>query len=300
MESPELDRIGRALARAFPELDVEPLHHVATGFGSVVVETLGGVIFRVARSKPVSNGHAVEVQALPMLATRLPAPIPLPEWRVEPGDPDLPFGAIGYRRLPGQPLEPEHAWRELADELAVFFVALHAIPRSEAEAAGVPPAGSLRDHVRGTRDAVLPRVRGAVGRDEYRRLERRLDSLEGDETLYRFDPVPRHGDPWYGNVLVDEQGRLAGVIDWEGLDLGDPAWEATAQMYLGAAFVERFLDAYGADDAFRYRARRFAELREFGGVRRAVEADDQEELEDAVRKLMSSPMLAATPRPRRR
>lgn len=294
------DVIARALARAFPELEVEPLQHVAIGFGSVVVETPGDVIFRVARSKPVSNGHAVEAQALPMLADRLPAPVPVPEWRIEPGDPDLPFGAIGYRRLPGDPLGPEHARLELADELAAFFVALHAIQRGEAEAAGVPPAGSLRDHVESTRDAVLPRARAAVGRDEYRKLERLLDSLASDEALYRFDPVPRHGDPWYANVLVDEHGRLAGVIDWEGLDLGDPAWEATAQVYLGAAFVERFLDAYGADDAFRYRARRFAELREFGGVRRAVEADDQEELEDALRKLMSSPTLSATTFPRRR
>ena len=36
------------------------------------------------------------------------------------------------------------------------------------------------------------------------------------------------------------------------------------------------------------------ELREFGGIRGAVELDDREELEDSIRKLRAGPVLATS------
>lgn len=53
--------VERALAEAFPTLAVAPLEFVDMGFGSLVVETGDGVIFRIARHARTAAGHAREV-----------------------------------------------------------------------------------------------------------------------------------------------------------------------------------------------------------------------------------------------
>jgi hypothetical protein len=71
--------LAEALARAFPDLRVAPLRELAPGFHSVAVETADGVVFRIPRQQGTANGHAMEHRVLPVLAERLPAPIPRPE-----------------------------------------------------------------------------------------------------------------------------------------------------------------------------------------------------------------------------
>jgi Phosphotransferase enzyme family len=121
-----------------------PLRHLETGFGSIVVETSDGVIFRVARHEWAAAGHAREAKLLPVLRDRVPLAVRQPRWYLEPGTPSLAYGAIGYRRLPGTPLSPERAkelGREtLARQIAAFLLPLHRFPTEEAEALGVPHA----------------------------------------------------------------------------------------------------------------------------------------------------------------
>ncbi len=103
----DLAQIELTLGRLFPELRVAPIRVLETGFESLVVETRGGAIFRVARHERAAEGHAREARLLPVLGPRLPVGVPIPRWRVEPGLPSFPFGAMGYRGLAGQPLRPE-------------------------------------------------------------------------------------------------------------------------------------------------------------------------------------------------
>jgi aminoglycoside 2''-phosphotransferase len=234
------------LARAFPDLQVAPLRELATGFHSVAVETADGVVFRIPRQEGTANGHAVEYRVLPVLAECLPAPIPVPEWRIEPGHPDFPFGAIGHRKLPGR--VPETGSERLASDLASFLCALHAFPVEEAEALGLhawlPPREALLWH----RDRVLPALGDLLEEDELARVVDWWDAVVEGGELERFDPALRHGDPWFGNLLVDESGALAGVLDWEGLELGDAAADFAALAYLGWPFVKAVLQGYGRVD----------------------------------------------------
>lgn len=103
-----------------------------------------------------------------------------------------------------------------------------------------------------------------------------------------MDPAPR--DPWYGNLLVDEAGRLVAVLDWEAAGIGDPADDFAAQLYLGAAFLDAVLVAYQAaggrvDDALRLGARRRWEGRELGGISDALALGDEQEVRDAIEKV---------------
>jgi aminoglycoside 2''-phosphotransferase len=282
--------LAEALARAFPDLRVAPLRELATGFHSVAVETADGVVFRIPRQQGTANGHAMEHRVLPVLAERLPAPIPRPEWRIEPGDPDFPFGAIGYRKLAGR--SPESGSPELARDLGAFLTVLHAFPLAEAEALGLQAWLEPRESPIWRRDQVLPALANLLTPGEFGRVTAWWDAvIEGGE-LERFQPVLRHGDPWYGNLLVDESGRLSGVLDWEGLEIGDPAADLAAQTYFGQPFVIAVLDHYGrVDPAFDRRIELLAQLREFGGVRISLELGDQAELADSLGKLRAGPIL---------
>jgi aminoglycoside phosphotransferase (APT) family kinase protein len=279
------------LARAFPELRVAPLTELATGFHSVAVETADGVVFRVPRYHGTANGHATEYRVLPVLAEGLPVPIPLPEWRIEPGHPDFPLGAIGYRKLPGR--VPETGTERLASDLASFLRALHSFPVEDAEALGLQAWAEPREALVSHRDRVLPALGDLLEEDERTQVVAWWDAVLEAGELERFEPALRHGDPWFGNLLVDESGALAGVLDWEGLELGDPAADFAALGYLGWPFVKAVLDGYGpVDPALERRADLLSQLREFGGIRISLELGDEAELAESLAKLRAGPILS--------
>jgi aminoglycoside phosphotransferase (APT) family kinase protein len=290
----DLEQLEVDLARAFPELRVAPLRRLATGFGSIAVETADEVVFRIPREAGTAHGHEDEYRALPVLAPLLPAPVPVPGWRIERGDRDFPLGAIGYRKLPGR--HPGPTDLAAAAELGAFLAALHGIPLELVEELGLQPWLPPRDSLLRFRDAVLPTLAGILSPDEYDRVRAWWDELlEGD--LERFEPALRHGDPWYGNVLVDAGGALAGVLDWEGIEIGDPAADLAAQAYLGEEFLASVMAGYeqlrgGFDAGFGRRVRLLAELREFGGVRRSNEVGDERELGESVAKLRAGRILS--------
>jgi aminoglycoside phosphotransferase (APT) family kinase protein len=298
----ELAALERQLAARFPELGVAPLRHLETGFGSIVVETGDGIVFRIARCESAARGHEREATLLPALRDRLPLAVPQPRWRVSPGEPSFPHGAIGYRRLPGSGLSQELVARlgveTVASSLAAFLLALHRFPVEEAEELGLPHADRDPDDLEAFRAGVLPALQDALDPDEYLVVSAWWDHLVADPELRRFTPALRHGDLWYDHVLVDPaSGQLLAVLDWEAAALGDPALDLAVQFHLGEPFAAATLAAYAAqggqvDPGLRHRVRRLWELREFGGVRAAVDLNDQEELEDAIRKLRAGPVLA--------
>lgn len=293
-----LSEIEDSLERLFPTLAVRPLRELDVGFGSVVVETADGVVFRVARSVETAAGHRLETALLPALVDWLPAAVPVPEWHVEPGRGGLAFGAIGYPKLAGETLSPDLVGVRsagLAAELAEFFRRLHAFPVTEAERLGVPRARTWQATVDGAR-RVLPLLAERLTAGECGVLAAWCDEAAADDVMRRAIPALRHGDPWYGNVLVfDEPPRLAGVLDWEGARLGDPAADLAAQFHLGDAFAAAILEEYAADGNLRHRVRRFWEIREFPD--RTTHLNDPAELDESVEKLRAGPILRRS-RPR--
>jgi macrolide phosphotransferase len=303
---PELPDLERALGLRFPALEVAPLRQLDIGFGSVVVETRGGVIFRIARHAWAAQGHAMEAKLLPALQGRLPLAVPDPRWRVEPGSPGFPHGAIGYRRLPGRPLSPALLVRlqgeAIAAQLGGFLLSLHRFPAREAEELGLPHADNDPSRLESFRDEVLPPLRDVLEPAEYRTICVWWERLLADPEMFRFTPSLRHGDLWYDHLLIDEpMGGLVAVVDWEAAALGDPARDFAAQFYLGDDFAAATLAAYAdqggeIDQGLRHRVRRQRELREFCGIRTAAELNDQEELDDSIRKLRAGPILSGSAR----
>jgi aminoglycoside 2''-phosphotransferase len=290
-----LEEIRRGLEAEYPELDLSAVRPLATGFGSVAVETPDRIVFRIPRWHGPANGQETEFRALPFLAGHLPAPIPDPRWRIQQGHPVFRLGAIGYPKIAGQAPEPGQINGDaLAGDVATFFDALHRVPVAEAEEAGISTWLPALEGYQWQRDAVLPPLRELLDPAEYRVVARWWDALVADRTMVAFEPAVRHGDPWYGNVLVDSTtGRLTGVLDWEGVEIGDPAWDFAAQLDLGEAFFRSVISrCSGRDARLEHRARAIFRVREFGGVRHAAQLGDEAELADAVTKLRKSSILA--------
>jgi aminoglycoside phosphotransferase (APT) family kinase protein len=223
--------------------------------------------------------------------------VPAPQWRVEPGGEALPFGAIGYRKLSGNPLSRDLLVdsNRIAGDVAEFLASLHRFPVPEAERVGVPRTGTWRETLAVLEAEVLPALRDLVTDDEFRLLERWAGEVADDRDLDQYRPALCHRDLWFENLLVDEDPlRLVGVLDWEAARIGDPAQDLDVHLYLGEAFASSVISAYGSSEpGFQRRVRRFWELREFAGLRWALEQQDTAELEDSLAKLRAGPILGS-------
>jgi aminoglycoside phosphotransferase (APT) family kinase protein len=209
---------------------------------------------------PSGAGYRLQVEKeqrwLPVLAPRLPLPIPQPVARGEPGE-GYSFAWSVYRWIEGTPA----ANGSIADpvafarELAAFLVAL-----GQADARGGPEPGE-HNFLRGAH----PSVYG----DE---TERAIDTLGAEiarddvlaaweaavATRWAHDPVWFHGDVAVGNLLLRD-GRLSAVIDFGSSGVGDPACDTViAWTLFDGAARDAFRSTLGGDAGLWARGRGWA------------------------------------------
>jgi aminoglycoside phosphotransferase (APT) family kinase protein len=177
---------------------------------------------------------------------RLGAHVPVPE-PVRVGEParGYPFPWALHRWIDGaNPTEPSH-W--LAVDLAAFVRALHAVPVD-----GVPDSG--RGGPLAGRDDATRAAIAELGDGVDPAVVDAWDAALA-EPAWDGPPVVLHADLAPGNLLVRD-GRLAAVIDWGCLGVGDPAGDlGVGWNLLDAATRASFRDALGVDDATWARGR---------------------------------------------
>ncbi len=182
--------------------------------------------------------RAAVLRALAGLGLGFRTPEPLARGGA-PGSDEEPFMVLG--RIPGEPLEPAalHDAR-VADAVAAQYAALlAALDRAGADArvrAVLPhaPEGRWLRFAGDVRAELFVLMSGS-GR---LRAERELAALDG---LPHLTGAVVHGDLGAENVLWEwEHGlpRLAGVLDWDDVELGDPAEDFAA---VGASYGHDFL-----------------------------------------------------------
>lgn len=179
------------------------------------------VVVRVHREfagkAPAAQRAAREFAVLEALHAR-GMPVPRPRWLVPPA-------TLVVDHVDGHTTLPADAAGPLAEALA----AIHRTPL-----AGLPALDCLTDPVPSLREW-LPALAG------HPRFGRGCGTLAAPPCLV-------HGDFWPGNVLW-HAGRLAAVLDWEDVMLGDPLIDvACARCELfrigGTEAAERFTAAY--------------------------------------------------------
>jgi len=283
---------------AFRESDFAGLVVIDRGFGSIVVGVPGEVVVRVPRTEVVAAAHVRERGLLPRIASHVPVTVPQVAWHTGPAT-GLPWGASAYCWIDGsQPLVPVAAQHALVGDLAAFLAILHSTPVSLVAEAHLPGRRELARRRVDDAAMVEPVLRARLGPVEFSRLQARLGDIVNDPALDDYEAVLRHGDLWFGNVLVDEQsGRLKAVLDWEHAAIGDPAEDLATQRYLGGPATAALTDHYarlmgGLDPQVLPRADHHFALREINGIRRCIEMHDDDELDQELQALRHGPLLS--------
>lgn len=244
--------VHRLLAGQFPHWADLPIELVASYGTDHDIYRLGDQLaVRMPRIGWATTQAAKEGEWLPKLAPHLPLAIPEQLAMGYPAE-GFPYDWSVYRWLPGGNANgPIDDLDRAAVDLAAFVRALRRIDTAGAHPR--PPGGRggpiaqgdahVRDSIRQLGD----RIDGAA---VLRSWQESLDAppWEGAEVWV-------HGDLLPGNLLVVD-GRLSAVIDFGGLNAGDPACDLQAAWNVFAADSRRrFRDELEVDDASWLRGR---------------------------------------------
>jgi aminoglycoside phosphotransferase (APT) family kinase protein len=255
------DEISDAMVRTLlweqhPDLADLELHQTVRGWANQLWRLGDELAVRLPRTPDAPDLLRKEHRWLPVLAPRLPLPVPTPQRLGEPTA-LFPQPWTVATWVSGEPADraPITRTRHAADALAGFLRALHT--EAPADAPTDPTRGIPMDAIKGGFDRWLGEVGDGVP-----------DGLRDvwDDALaapaYEGPPVWLHADLHPANVVVSD-GTLSGVVDFGELCSGDPAIDlAAAWIVLPEGGDAPFFDAYAnADPAMIRRARGWAVLK---------------------------------------
>jgi aminoglycoside phosphotransferase (APT) family kinase protein len=249
--------VTRLLAAQFPQWADLPVTPVELDGWDNTTFRLGD---EMSVRLPSSDGHTAQVdkeqQWLPVLAPRLPLPIPQPLAKGAPSR-EFPRPWSIYRWLEGElpAIERIGDLNRFATDLAQFLDALYRI-----DPAGGPPPGAHSAFRGGPLTKWEAQTRGAIAA-----LSGTIDgetAIAVWEAALRAEwggpPVWFHGDVAATNLLV-AGGELCAVIDFGCSGVGDPACDVVIAWTLFHGESRRaFRDELGLDDATWARGRGWA------------------------------------------
>jgi aminoglycoside phosphotransferase (APT) family kinase protein len=241
------------LARQFPHWAHLPIAQVDSAGTVNALYRLGAdMVVRLPRVDEWAADIQRELRWLPKLAPHLPLAVPLP---LAQGSPDeaYPWHWAVYRWLPGETwvVDRIEDLQEAATALARFIGALQRFDPTGAPRSGRNGALATRDTE--TRRA-LNALQGVIDTDATASAWE--ESLQAP--LWDEPPVWTHGDLLPTNLLIDH-GRLAAVLDFGAVGVGDPACDLIAAWSLFPAHArEVFRAALQPDEATWLRGRGWA------------------------------------------
>jgi aminoglycoside phosphotransferase (APT) family kinase protein len=254
------DMLVRALlAEQHADLAMMPLELVANGWDNAIFRLGDDLAVRLPRRELGAVLVEHEQRWLPSLAPALPLPVPEPLRAGAPSD------ALGY------------PWSWSVCRWLNGTVALHATLADPVAAARAVGGFLAAMHRPAPSDAPHNPFRGIAlaGRSErlHECLHRVGDEVDAPTIVALWDelvatrpwPGPPqwvHGDMHPANLLVDDDGRICGVIDFGDLTAGDPATDLTIAWMLfgdeGARAAFRTAAGVDGDDETWQRGRGWA------------------------------------------
>jgi aminoglycoside phosphotransferase (APT) family kinase protein len=249
-------QVRHLLAAQCPQwagLPVTPLPDEVEGTDHVLFRLGTGLVARMPKIAWAADQADSDARWLPGLASHLPVRIPVPLHVGEPGA-GYPWRWTVVPWIAGS--TPARLGCDdvlLARDVAAFVRALHAV-----DPVGGPlkPPGSRGSALRHADEAVrraLPRLAGHDDGFDVTAAEAAWGTCLAAPDWDR-NPVWIHGDLQPGNLIAN-RGRLAGVIDFGALGVGDPAPDVAAALwtFTGAA-RDAYREAIEYDDATWRRA----------------------------------------------
>jgi aminoglycoside phosphotransferase (APT) family kinase protein len=253
----DVEHVGLMISDQFPEWAGLPLAPVASSGTDNVMLRLGDrLVVRLPRISSAVPSLTKELQYARCLGQQLPAAVPVPLAQGTPGRGyPWPWTVSGW--LEGENPSPGlDAGPALAVEIANFIRALHSL-----DVGKEGPIGPLRSYRGGplavrdepTRSAIA----SCAGLLDVPLLTSAWQAAS-QVTEWDGPPVWIHTDLQPGNMLTCGP-RLAAVLDWGGLAIGDPAVDLiVAWNLLDATGRAAFREAVGVDESTWKRGRAWA------------------------------------------
>lgn len=225
--------VAALLRTQAPDLAQLPLAWVATGWDNVTYRLGDRLAVRLPRISAAAELILKEQHWLPRIAPRLPVAVPVPIRCGTPGDAfPWPWSVVSW--TPGSPADQEPVDPGQARTFGRFLAATHSTPAAGAprnDYRGIPlrRVEGVEDRLRHLPDEPLPDEHLP---DDSERPEldvplligiweqARAQEPDAADVLIHADLHPRN--------LVSDRGRLAAVLDWGDLTLGDPAADLAA------------------------------------------------------------------------
>lgn len=248
--------VRRLIAGQFPQWRDLPVRPVdVDGWDNRTYRLGDDMTVRLPTHESYTPAIDKEDRWLPVLAPRLPVPVPVPLVTGVPGE-GYPFPWSIRRWLPGEPasLEGIADLPGFAVAVGEFVLALQRVDARDGPAAGA------HSFYRGT----PPAHYDAETRDALARLGGRIDAAATEvwdaalAARWEGPPTWFHGDIAPGNLLV-RAGRMAAVIDFGTSGVGDPACDLVIAwtLFTGGS-REAFRRTVGQDAGTWARARGWA------------------------------------------
>ncbi|AFZ67706.1 aminoglycoside phosphotransferase family protein [Deinococcus peraridilitoris] len=250
--------VGRLVATQFPQwagLAISPVR--SSGTDNAMFRLGNELAVRLPRIGWAVGSVHKEQRWLPMLAPLLPLPIPVPLAQGEPGEGyPSPWSVCRWLEGENPTLEGLREPSEAATDLARFVVALQGIDvpgEALAGLSGFSRGVPLAQRDESTREAITA-LHGELDTEAVTAVwEAALHA-----PAWQGRGVWVHGDLQAGNLLA-RNGRLSAVIDFGGLNVGDPAVELIVAWNLFDAPSRRVYRAVlGVDEATWTRGRGWA------------------------------------------
>lgn len=261
----DAELVRRLLASQLPAWADLPIARVASSGTDHAIYRLGDALsVRLPRIDWAAEQPAMEWEWLPRFVPHLPLEIPVPLAIGEPAE------GYPYRWLVSPWIDGQDATREHVDDLyaaaidmAAFLLALQGI-----DTEGGRPSGR-RNFYRGVPLRLLDESARRAIPEWAGEFDVAMLTAAWEEAIaapaWDGAPVWLHGDLMPGNLLARE-GRLAGVIDFGCMGVGEPATDLQiAWALFDGESREAFREAMGADNATWARGRGWA-LRSVGAL----------------------------------
>ncbi len=289
--------IRARLAEALPGVRVGRATPLGEGWGAAAFlvpaaagDTRGDWVLRVPRPQSpwALEDLEREVRLLPFLASR-PFEVRTPLDARPLLDTDGSTLGVLHRILPGTPLSLRSAPRgraraDLCAAIGRFLSVLHASPQKEARRHGARDvdlwtteyAWRIRETC-----ALLPPASRAW-------LEREAAEFEARGGTSNVNRALIHSDLSGDHFILDETGRLAGVIDFADARIADPAMDFAGVLnHLGQRDLEQVWEHYEGevDEAARYRTRFYIRVAPIFQVVDGFTAIGESERRKGIRRL---------------
>jgi aminoglycoside 2''-phosphotransferase len=232
-----IDRIRAS----FPALSLDSVHHNPDGLANDVVIVNDELVFRFPKDQAARAALMRETKVLDLVRRYVSTPTPY----FERHDADF----VMYRLIRGEPLhrhtllkQDERIQEALAEQLAVFLVQLHAIPRDEAARALGEPVERGADYWLKRYQDVERYLYPLLWADQRHWIDELFASvLGGSLNMAHVVPALIHDDlASYHILYAQDEQRISGVIDFGAARLGDPAADfALIISTYGESFLKR-------------------------------------------------------------